>query len=235
MISEDVQGLTLGAGVDLFQLDLTDIGGDIYYFTTTIHPDGLPIVFNGIAYTAVDIYVDGFEMNGQGPFPQPTVRIANTTRILTSIVNDLDDLVGATVTRIQTFDKYLDDAPTADPSAHYPPEVYLIEQKTAQNKLYIEFKLASAIDVEGQKLPNRLIVRDYCPRIYRKYNVNNGAFDYTNATCPYDGAVYATKEGVITTIDNDKCGKRLADCLLRYGKAQALPFHGFPGAGKFTG
>lgn len=231
-IKEDSFSLSVGEIVELFTLDLSKIGGDTYYFTPTQRPDGQAIIYKGVAYIPLDVWAEGFETSSSGPFPQPTFRVANISRALTGIVRTLDDLIGAKVTRIRTLKKYLDDQPTADPSAHYPPDVYFVEQKTAETKLYIEFKLASAIDVEGQKLPRRQIVRNYCGHEYRRYNSATGTFDYSTATCPYAGPASYDANGNVVAASLDRCGKRLSDCTKRFGKATYLPTRAFPGAGR---
>lgn len=232
-IEEDAQGLELGVYVELYTLDLTSIGGDVYYFTPTNPDGGSPaVVFNGITYMPVDIQAEGFEATGKGPFPQPVIRIANTSRILTSLVNSMDDLVGAKVTRIRTLECYLDNGETPDPSAHFPPDIYFVEQKTVQNKLLIEFKLSSVMDLEGQKLPRRVVVRNYCPYVYRKWSADNGTFNYAKATCPYTGTRYFDGQDNVTTAENDRCGKRLVSCEKRFVN-EGVPFGGMPGAGRF--
>ena len=42
------------------------------------------------------------------------------------VVTDLDDLLGAEVTRIRTFEKYLDGKPEADPSAKFPDDSFML-------------------------------------------------------------------------------------------------------------
>ncbi len=231
-LEQDVHSPDLGEIVDLYQLDLTKLNGTIYYFTTSIEPGSGFLSFAGIVYNAVDIMVDGFEVSGRGSLPTPSFKIANISRALTGLVADYDDLVGAPVTRIQTLSKYLDDGDTPNPSAHFPPDVFVIAQKVVQDKLLLEFQLQAAIDVEGQKIPNRLVLRNYCKRAYRIWNPNNGAFDYSKAQCPYAGAGYFDRNGEPTTPDKDQCGKDRTGCMARYGDSP-LPTWAFFGVGQF--
>jgi len=232
-LSEDHHSLSVGEIVELYKLDLQHIGGSEYFFTPTQRSDGGVITFQGITYVPIDIHAEGFETSSKGPFPQPTVRIANVSRAITGLVRTLDDLIGAKLTRIRTLGKYLDGQPAADPGAHYPPDVYFVEQKSAETKLFIEFKLTSAIDIEGQKLPRRRVVRNYCSHVYRKWNVANGSFDYVGVTCPYTGNLFYDINGNPAFGWDDKCGKRLSDCQKRFGRAGWLPSRAFPGAGRF--
>ena len=236
-IDEDSQRLAVGAIVELFALDLTALGGSVYYFTPTAKAGGVSPVFQGHTYTPVDIVADGFEVSGRGTLPTPTLRLANTNRALTAVVNTYHDLVGATVIRLRTLAKYLDGEPGADPNAHYQPDIFFIEQKTAHNKLLLEWKLAAAIDVEGQKLPRRTINRSFCQHIYRRVipgvTVDEETFDYSKATCPYAGSAYFDRNDESTTVENDACSKYLTGCRLRFG-SEPLPTYAFPGVGRLT-
>jgi rubredoxin len=48
-----------------------------------------------------------------------------------------------------------------------PRDIYYIDRKSAENKSTIEFELASILDVEGVKLPNRLVLANRCTATYR--------------------------------------------------------------------
>lgn len=103
------------------------------------------------------------------------------------------DIIGAKVTRRRTFAKYLDwenfefaSSPTPtgkrpfspriqelpdgyepDPNAELPKDVYFIERKTAENKRTIAYQLSSILDLEGVKIPRRVIIADKCNFSYR--------------------------------------------------------------------
>ncbi len=104
------------------------------------------------------------------------------------------DIIGSKVTRRRTFAKYLDwvnfefktDLPAnprdrkyspriqelpagyePDPNAELPKDVYFIERKTGENKNTIQYQLSSILDLEGVKIPRRVIVADKCNWQYR--------------------------------------------------------------------
>ena len=88
------------------------------------------------------------------------------------------------------------------------------------------------MDQEGCQLPGRQFIKDYCTFIYRTYDAATGAFDYTNASCPYTGTTYFDAQGNAMNIAmHDRCGKRLSDCKKRFGERNKLYFNGFPGIG----
>ena len=80
----------------------------------------------------------------------------------------LDDLVGARVAVRRTLGKYLDAVnfaggnPTADPQEELPPEIWIVQQKTAETAEVVQFSLSSALDFNGQKLPDRPIIAGVC-------------------------------------------------------------------------
>ena len=83
--------------------------------------------------------------------------------VISSLCVHLDDLVGARVVA-RTLGRYLDAAnfpegnPSADPREELPPEIWIVQQKTLETAQVVEFTLASALDFNGQKLPDRPII-----------------------------------------------------------------------------
>lgn len=56
---------------------------------------------------------------------------------------------------------------TPDTNAELPRDIYVIDRKSVENKNSIQYELTSAFDVEGIKLPGRLVSVFRCPWIYR--------------------------------------------------------------------
>lgn len=232
-IIADGQKLSTGNLVTLYQVDTTMIGGsDIFYFTKASRPGGPSIFFDGIEYVPIDINASGFGYDGGGSFPSPRLQVSNVAGALTSIIITLRDLIGAKFTRIRTFEQYLDDGATPDPTQMFPVDIFTVEQKTVHNKVFIEWRLSSVVEQTDRELPGRLILRDYCPFNYRQWNAVAGAFDYTNVICPYVGTNYFTEDNVATTAPNDKCQKTLTACALRFGSKNEIKFGGFPGVAR---
>lgn len=224
--------------IELFSLDLTNFGDGIYYFIRgTTEPN--IIVWQGNTYVPVDFETEGFELNGRGEAPSPKVRFSVTNQMITGLINDFEDLVGARVVRTKTYRKFLDNEATANPNAHYPLDIFRVERKVRENRYVVEFELSSILDQQGRQLPGRTITSNYCPWIYRRYNGGVSAnplldFNYHVADnkCPYTGSDYFDVDDVSTTAANDRCGKRVSSCKARFGDFAELPYGGFPGAAR---
>jgi lambda family phage minor tail protein L len=219
--------------VILYELDASALGDNLYRFTSSVYTTE-PVSFGGNVYAPVPVESSGWEWSGQGPFPRPTMTLANVNQVFGAAANAFDDLRGASLTRIRTFRRFLDDGADPDPEAIMPLDVYRVERKTSQNKVAITWELASVFDQEGVLLPRRQVLQSACTHRYRVWDAVAGAFDYTRATCPYAGAQSFTTAGVATSAPNDRCGKRLSDCRLRFG-SQPLPTRAFPGVARVRG
>lgn len=220
-LEQDVQKNWHDGIVELYDLDLSVITGDSndkFYFTNQIKPDSTKIQWQGRTYEPLPIVSTGYEKNTQGQIPQPTLTVANVLGTFTEVINSLDDLVGGKITRRRTLAKYLDGEPQADPSQEFPIDIFYIERKTEESVTTITWQLASILDVEGVKVPRRVITQNFCQWKYR------------SSECGYVGGPVADINDRPTGNSLlDQCGKRLGSCQLRFPN-QSLPFGGFPGA-----
>jgi lambda family phage minor tail protein L len=237
-LTQEAQKLSLSAPIALYRLDATAAGAAIYYFVQASEDGGAGVYFGGQLYRAIDISLDGFEVNAGGVLPTPKMQIANSDLLIQSLVNTYGDLAGCELRRVRTFRRFLDGQPEADPTAYMGPDVFRIERKSDENLVYIEWELSAAIDQEGKLLPGRQFIRDVCTRRYRRYDPTNPAaatdgFVYPSIfPCPYTATPSFTSVGDPTTPSNDKCGRKLSDCKLRFGNNTALPMGAFPGIGR---
>ena len=229
-IASEVQKLEQDALVDLFEVDPTVQGGDIFRFTNSINA-GTALMFDGNAYPPAAVKAEGFETNGRGALPTPTLQVGNVTAATNAAAISSDDILGAKVTRIRTYRRHLDDGDDPDPEAMFPPEVYYLSRLGERTRIFVTWELTAALDQEGVKLPRRQVLRDSCIWVYRAPD-GNGGFDYGKAECPYVGGSYFDQTGAPTTASGDKCGKRMSDCKLRFGEDGELPFSGFPGVAR---
>lgn len=229
-LRHEAQQPAADAFVVLFQLDATALGGGIYCFTQSAYEQA-PVSFATLTYTPVDIHAEGFEWNSAGTLPTPRIRMSNADRLVGSIAVEYGDLLGAKLTRIRTFRRFLDGQPEADPFAHFPLDIYRIERKTTQNKVFVEWELSAAMDQEGRMLPGRQVLRDACTHRYRRWT--GTGWDSRDATCPYEGGLYFKADGTPTgAAAEDACGKRLSDCRKRFGSTGVLPTRAFPGVAR---
>jgi lambda family phage minor tail protein L len=225
-ISSELQKLAPNAVIELYQLDASTFGGNVYYFHAGTNGLTQSVVWQGQEYQPYPVQISGFEITAGGQIPRPKLLVSNVSGIITALVLAYDDLLGAKVTRKRTMQKYLDAVnfsggvnPDADPTAEFPDDIYFIERKTSENKSAVEFELSASFDVQGVKLPRRQIIQNICPWKYR------------GAECGYAGSNYwNSNDQPVGSLGQDVCGKRISSCELRFGTNSELPFGGFPAA-----
>lgn len=228
-ITTRIHLLEPGAVIELFELDLSRFAQQAVRFHAGTNAVGSDIVWRGHCYQRFPVKGSGFEIKSQGTLPRPKLAVANVTGIISSLCKRYNDLIGSRVTRRRTLARYLDAGnfpegnPFADPNEAFPEDIFSINQKTLETKDVVEFELAVVWDVEGVKLPRRQVIQNLCPWRYR------------GEGCGYVGPAVATDNdkpisphALPAERENDRCGKRLASCKLRFPNG-ALPFGGFPG------
>jgi len=229
-VYEELAVLAPNAIVELFQLHLDATlhgASDIYYFHAGANANVTGnIVWNGQTYIRLPIQAEGFEYNNGGTLPRPTLSVANLGGEISALllaanaVTPGNDLGGAKVVRIRTLKKFLDGEPTADPHAKFPDEIWYVDRKSAETRDLVQWELASKFDMAGTMIPKRQIIANICQ------------WQYRSTECGYTGSNYWNElDSVVGTLAQDKCGKRLSSCKLRFGATAELPFGSFPGAG----
>ena len=231
-VTSALQEIAPGALIELFQLELNVAQhgvAETYYFHAGTNANGYGnVVWNGQAYTALPVEVEGFEYSGQGTLPRPKMRISNLMGTITSLILTLPEgLEGAKFTRIRTLGRFLDAAnfaagnANADPLAEFPLEVYFVDRKSAENRDVVEFELASAFDMAGVRAPKRQCITR-CQWVYR------------SAECSYTGTNYFNaSDAPVGNANQDVCGKRVDSCKARFGQKAELPHGGFVGIGSY--
>lgn len=238
---QENQKLSTDPVVELFEFDASSLGGGVYRFYSGAVTDAT-LVWRANLFVPLPIEASGWEFSGKGSLPTPSIRVSNVHLLMSSIIQDVGDPLGATITRWVTYEKFLDGESEADPNA-YRKEVYQVERRVSQDEAMVEFELSAAIDQDGRKLPGRQVVRGFCNHRYRTYdaekvdefNQPDPGFVYVNATCPYvgdgssDGPFFTPSGNPTGEPSEDICGKKLSDCRLRFVPlGEALPFRGFP-------
>jgi lambda family phage minor tail protein L len=226
-IAIEISKLTHDAIIELFVIDATVLGGTVMHLHAGTNKLSQSVVWQGQAYDPFPIVAEGFERNSSGPFPRPTLKVSNVYGLVGALVRDLKGLKGAKVIRKRTLAKFLDAVnfpgavnPTADPSAHYPDDMWFIDRRASADRSVVVFELASPMDVAGVMLPRRQVLANVCVWAYR------------GADCGYTGPAVAKADDTFTSVlAQDACGHRLSSCRLRTWPNNELPFSGFPGAG----
>ncbi len=95
--------LTQSAQVVLWEIDLTEVGGERYFFCNEQNEKGEPVTWQGRQYQAYPIQGTGFELNGKGSAARPTLTVSNLHGMVTGMAEDLQSLVGGTVVRRKVY------------------------------------------------------------------------------------------------------------------------------------
>jgi len=188
--------------IELYELDLGEEQG-IYRF----HPgknnlkDILLRDDFGVLHTYYSLPIEAtdFDIKGDGTLPRPKLIIANPQGLLSDAIKRRGDLIGNTIVRKRIFLKFLDHEnfpnnlnPFAipDPEARFDDDIFKVNRKTQENKFYIEFELASPLELEDINVPARVMLADYCPWQYRgqgclygkRTDFNNQFLNFPNGT-----------------------------------------------------
>ena len=182
-IVSDLQKANPSAIIEMFTLttDATLHGSATTYrfHNGTNALSNADIIWAGNTYTKMPITAEGFAYQ-RGQIPRPTLTVSNALVTITAIlvvVNSVtagNDLTGATVTRIRTLARFLDNANftgntnpygTPDPTAEFPQEIYKIDRKSTETRDIVQFELAAPFDLAGVRSPKRLCTRDNFPSI----------------------------------------------------------------------
>tara|TARA_R100000322_G_scaffold109922_1_gene70220 strand:+ start:67 stop:645 length:579 start_codon:yes stop_codon:yes gene_type:complete len=182
-IVSDLQKVNPSAIIELFTLTLDN---SLHGATTTYRfhagtslKDNGEIIWQGNSYTRFPVEAEGFNY-GKGQLPRPTLTFSNALGTISAIlilVNATttgNDLTGATVKRIRTQARFIDAANfpsnvnpygTPDTTAEFPQEIYIIDRKSAENRLVVSFELAAVFDMAGVRAPKRQCTRTEFPSI----------------------------------------------------------------------
>lgn len=196
-ITKEVHSLEPSAIISLYEIDISNIKKNLHLGSSlTIPEDYLrfhnnnafgnnTIYFKNETYHAMPIITEGFEVDSGGSVPRPTLSFVSLKSInenvsksnfsaLKRAILELDNMIGAKVTRLRTFLKYLDNSNNINgvgqhvgTNPEFPREIYFVERKISENKQVIQLELSSVLDLENFKLPGRLCLANRCPFIYR--------------------------------------------------------------------
>jgi len=186
--------VTLPSGVKVYLFNgLSDGTNNIYFPQKTISGG----VYTLKEYFALPISIDGVELNGAGVSPRPSLRIANIPTLTRSISNNEDgvsdeetlfsilvdegllkneDLLNTRIDYRRTLLSNTYNSGNSHPSSppvEFPSQTYIIDRVASEDSIMVEFELASPIDVEGVKVPGRVVIGRYCVWRYQGGKLNN--------------------------------------------------------------
>ena len=182
--TDELQKTNSSAKIELFEIHLVSaIHGtsDIKRFFNGYGDNSFNnLVFQSQSYTAIPIEANGFKNAAtRTTLPRPTVRISNLDSTISALMTQANlatpknDLNSAKFIRKVTLMKYLDNEnfegntnPYGTPSnTTYDEEIYFIDRKTVESKMFVEFELALNLDLQNRKAPKRIITRNDFPSV----------------------------------------------------------------------
>ncbi|HIH3467860.1 TPA: phage minor tail protein L [Escherichia coli] len=197
------------ASVVLWEIDLTEVGGERYFFCNEQNEKGEPVTWQGRQYQAYPIQGSGFELNGKGTSTRPTLTVSNLYGMVTGMAEDLQSLVGGTVVRRKVYARFLDAVNFVNGNSYADPEQevisrWRIEQCSELSAVSASFVLSTPTETDGAVFPGRIMLANTCTWTYR------------GDECGYSGPAVADEYDQPTSdITKDKCSKCLSGCKFR--------------------
>lgn len=162
----------VGEIVELYEIDLNPLGQSIIYRLTP-HADE-PISWQGEVFSPFPINITGMDRSYNKAPGRVKMEASTASTLMTSLMIQYGDLVGAKVKKWRTLSMYLDGKPTSDPAQHWPVENYVIIQRETLSVDGVRWILATNIDKPGNILPRRQCLKEdisrrglYCPGMSR--------------------------------------------------------------------
>ncbi|EHR8756526.1 phage minor tail protein L [Escherichia coli] len=197
------------ASVVLWEIDLTEVGGERYFFCNEQNEKGEPVTWQGRQYQPYPIQGSGFELNGKGTSTRPTLTVSNLYGMVTGMAEDMQSLVGGTVVRRKVYARFLDAVNFVNGNSDADPEQevisrWRIEQCSELSAVSASFVLSTPTETDGAVFPGRIMLANTCTWTYR------------GDECGYHGPAVADEYDQPTSdITKDKCSKCLSGCKFR--------------------
>jgi len=257
-VTSALQEIAPSALIELFQLELNvaqhGVAETYYFHAGTNANDYGNLVWDGQAYMALPIEVEGFEYSGQGTLPRPKMRISNLMGTITSLILTLPEgLEGAKFTRIRTLGRFLD-------AANFRSDEYLLTEDgfalMYEDSTFIYQEVGNPFGtpdpiaefpreiyfVDRKSAENREIVEFELASAFdmagirapKRQCITRCQWVYRSAECSYIGTNYFNaSDAPVANANQDVCGKRVDSCKARFGQNAELPHGGFVGIGTF--
>lgn len=174
--------------VELFEITLPN--NVVAYLTAGLDQGSESLYFDNPKneYIAIPIAISGLEVASSGAANRPTLEMANIPVLSKQMGVDEDtildilqnaevstneDLLGSTVIIRRTLLKYTQSASEAATAAiEFPSQKFILDRVAQENSMTVQFDLASPMDIEGAKLPSRIVIGKYCPWKYQGVFLN---------------------------------------------------------------
>jgi len=203
---------------------------NIYFSSKTLDTDSQSATYNKYPlneYIAIPIEISDIETSSSGAANRPSLGMANIPILARALANNEDgtddettlqevlidegisgneDLLGSRVVVRKTFlsktYRSTDNHPSSSP-VEFPSQTYVLDRISSESSVIVQFELANPIDIEGVKLPSRIVVGKYCPWRYQGHfveNQENNASKDGGCSWPLDsnGRFFDVNNNVIT-------------------------------------
>lgn len=215
--------------IDLYDLDLTKVVPNQWFYFTNYEYLGFTLSFQNRAYVPMPIQCEGMAMNGTGQAETATLKLSNIVVGFMALIRDYQDLADCRLIRRRVFFRNLDGQQFANPAAVLDESHWYLD-RVQYNKLEIQWELRRLRDLGNYKLPARVVASDLCGFRYRRWV--GTSFDYSNTSeCGYQGNRYFDLNDLPCGPERDVCSHTLQACELRRNSTR---FGGFPGAGNIN-
>ena len=214
--------------IDLWEIDLRPLGGELLRFCNQLNEKGNPVVWQGVAYTPYPIQGEGFEKGQSGGEARPKLTVSNLMGLVTAAAGQFQMMLGATVIRRQTLARFLDavnfDNGNSQADAQQEQiSKFVVERLSSWDAEAAVIELAVPSETDGATIPCRIMMARNCCWLYR----GDG--------CGYTGHAVADATDMPTDDPaKDYCSGTLTGCRARFGKNAVLPFGGFPSSDKIA-
>ncbi len=181
--------------LSLYEIDTRYVSpvGSRFLFHAGVNGLYQSVIWDGETYTAFPIEVNDVIINGNGTPPRPKLTCSNINGVISHILLQQGDIVGARFVRRRVFARFLDAANfangvnpfgTPDPTAAYDDEVFYINRKVREDPAVVEFETSSPFELDNVQLPRRPMLATVCPFIFRD-----------GETCGYKGPPISDRFG----------------------------------------
>lgn len=155
------------ARVELFIVDGTNIDSSLLFKFTPSSDTAVGFGSYG-TFQPFPIAGTGWQTTTNQP-PRPKLTISNISKTIQPYIQQFNDLVQAKVTRIVTYDKYLDSGSSPDDTQHFPISIWYINSLVSHDKSQFVFELVSVLDNPNLKFPPGQCLKDQTGSAHNLY------------------------------------------------------------------
>jgi lambda family phage minor tail protein L len=200
-INREIFSQNPSVSIEFFEISDIANTSEIIRFHGGINGLRSSVLFDSQEYYYVPYLAEDFGTRSDGKLTRPQLSMVNFEGIFSRYITNKDDLLGASVRRIKTFLRFLDEenfinynqdidywnsmGVNPDSTSKLMDETWVINQKVLENKNLIKYELSSPLDLENAIIPKRQIINNYC------------AWKYRGKGCRYSGPPKADSNDVV--------------------------------------